>query len=351
MLIAPGTKPSLFYLSSEYRDALLQRRVKWNTDGLSEFTFIRTYARTKSNNKLENWNDCVIRVIEGQFSILKTYARINHIPWDEARGQRLAQEAADRMFCFKWLPPGRGLWMMGSDFVWERGSGCLNNCYFISTKDIGKTVEDTLFPFEFLMDMSMLGGGVGFDTKGAQNNIVIKGYTKEKETFVVEDTREGWIAALSITVKNGIYGGPLIELDTHKVRGPGQPIRGFGGVSSGPDPLIMLIKGVTDILATRAGEILSSVTITDVMNLEGKCVVSGNVRRSSEIGFSDPDDQSFFEMKNWSKHPVEMDSRAPDELLAESPTDYELYNTNIWNASNGIKISSYQEIPRSSLGL
>jgi len=61
-------------------------------------------------------------------------------------------------------PPGRGLWMMGTDYIYERGSAALNNCAFVSTDEIQVSFSE---PFCFLMDMSMLGVGVAFDTKGA----------------------------------------------------------------------------------------------------------------------------------------------------------------------------------------
>ena len=96
------------------------------------------------------------------------------------------------MFDMKFLPPGRGLWAMGSEITEERGLYAgLNNCAFVSTETIK---EDLSKPFKFLMDMSMLGVGVGFDTKGA-GEIMIKGpdYRRVPENFVIPDSREGWV--------------------------------------------------------------------------------------------------------------------------------------------------------------
>ena len=43
------------------------------------------------------------------------------------------------------------------------------------------------------MDASMLGVGVGFDTKGA-GEIIVKGIDKNRETeYQIPDTREGWV--------------------------------------------------------------------------------------------------------------------------------------------------------------
>lgn len=52
---------------------------------------------------------------------------------------------------------------MGSPLTEERGLfAALNNCAFVSTRDLDR---DPIRPFTFLMDASMLGVGVGFDTK------------------------------------------------------------------------------------------------------------------------------------------------------------------------------------------
>ena len=346
MLIAPGTKPVQFTISKKNREDLLSRPVVWNIPGLSEFTFIRTYARKKANGKLETWNECVVRVIEGMFSILKTHAKMNHLPWDEKRGQKLAIEAADRMFCFKWLPPGRGLWIMGTDFMWDKGGAALNNCAFVSTQCMGESEEETVQPFTFLMDMSMLGVGVGFDTAGAKNELLVKGYSDSETVFPVADDREGWVDLIAEVIKNGIYGGPRVYPDTSNVRGPGLPIRGFGGVSSGPGPLLDCVDGIVAVIENRAGQNITSTDIVDIQNIIGKCVVSGNVRRTAEIGFADAEDEAFFTMKNASLFPVESGVCGPDELREASPDDYEAYNANLWNTQNGIAkaiVQKYQD--------
>jgi ribonucleoside-triphosphate reductase (thioredoxin) len=39
------------------------------------------------------------------------------------------------------------------------------------------------------------------------------------------------------------------------------------------------------------------------MNLIGKCVVSGNIRRTAEIAFGEFDDQEFINLKNYEMYP------------------------------------------------
>lgn len=55
---------------------------------------------------------------------------------------------------------------MGSKITEERNLyAALNNCAFVSTAQ--PTVDKFIDTFTFLMDSSMIGVGVGFDTKGA----------------------------------------------------------------------------------------------------------------------------------------------------------------------------------------
>ena len=62
------------------------------------------------------------------------------------------------------------------------------------------------------------------------------------------------------------------------------------------------------------------------MNIIGKIVVAGNVRRTAEIAFSEPEDTDFMEMKNWETAGVETGSKAPEELKLLNSQDYDLYN-------------------------
>lgn len=326
-MISPKVTPVLFHLDNQFCDKLREAVIPWGFIGLSEFTYYRTYARLKANGNLEAWADCVIRVIEGMYSILKTHAALSHIPWDDTKAQRHAHEAAWRLFTFRWTPPGRGLWMMGTPFVWERGGACLNNCGFVSTDNIK---EDLSKPFRFLMDMSMLGVGVGFDTAGA-NQIEVHVPQGEIDIYRVPDTREGWVEVIGRQIDSYLIPGKRpVGIDPQDIRPYGVPIKGFGGVASGPTPLVQGFHGIADILRQRAGKgnnKLSSTDIVDIQNLIGKLVVAGNVRRSAEIAFSTLQDEEFMEMKSWGKFGVETGAVAPPEMREASEDDYERYNS------------------------
>lgn len=325
-MLTIGKNPIRFQLKKEFKDSLLSEKVNWGYGGLSAFTYYRTYSRKKDNGKLENWGDTVIRVIEGMFSILKTHAITSEHTWNEKRAHKLAEEAAQRLFEFKWTPPGRGLWMMGTPFVWDKGGAALNNCGFVSTEDIDAEMSK---PFAFLMDMSMVGVGVGFDTKGA-GKIASYVPSGDPEVITVEDSREGWVELISCLIDSYLEEGsnPVLP-DTRLVRDYGEPIEGFGGVASGPEPLVQGFYGIKDILEKRAlsgNPLITSTDITDIMNIIGKIVVAGNVRRTAEIAFGEPDDEDFTEMKDWAKFPVETGGKAPLELKEINEEDYDLYN-------------------------
>ncbi|GAG46200.1 unnamed protein product, partial [marine sediment metagenome] len=180
--------------------------------------------------------------------------------------------------------------------VKKKGSACLNNCSFISTKELATDFAD---PFCFLMDMSMLGVGVGGDTKGA-GLVIVKEPRQGNFTFVVEDSREGWVELIRTILTAYVGKGALPnEIDYSKVRPYGAPIRGFGGTSSGPEPLKQLAeKDIPEILDSLADEPITATAIVDLFNAIGRCVVSGNVRRSAEIMFGNPDDKEFLNLKN-----------------------------------------------------
>lgn len=57
------------------------------------------------------------------------------------------------------------------------------------------------------------------------------------------------------------------------------------------------------MLGANAGAPLSVTCIVDVMNLIGRCIVAGNVRRTAEIAFGDPDCQEYVQLKNYDVNP------------------------------------------------
>jgi len=296
-----------FKLHDEFVDQYINKKVDWGyQDGagnsIGEITFFRTYSRKKADGTKEKWPEVCRRVIEGMYSILKDHCRENRLPWNEKKAQNSATEAFDRMFHFKWLPPGRGLWMMGTPFVHERkNSAALQNCSFVSTGDMTKFHPET--PFAFLMEASMLGVGVGFDTEGAKKDFAIY-EPVGSEKIIIEDSREGWVNSMASLLRAYLTPNqPRPIFDYSLIRPAGEPIRGFGGVAAGPDPLIDLHVAIDKLFVSRSGDKLTSRDIVDISNHIGRCVVAGNVRRSAELALGEADDEEFLNLKNYKDNP------------------------------------------------
>ena len=299
---------------------------------LGEFVFYRTYSHDG-----ETWNDVVIRVIEGLMSIRKTHYAKNKLDWNEKKMQALASEMAISMFNFEWLPPGRGLWSLGTKLPVLRGGMSLNNCAAVSTKD------DIVHAAEWCMDALMCGAGVGFDTtwKGK----VEMPDKKDSEVFEIPDSREGWVQSLiklmCAYIDSPKYGkNKFPTFDYSKIRAAGEPIKTFGGTASGPGPLMVMhkriekfldnlcngrVEVVTEISPEGYSNVLEDISgdfkkkgctyvtaskdysmtrgIADIFNAIGACVVAGNVRRSSQICLGEVEDDDFLNLKNYESNP------------------------------------------------
>ena len=296
----PTYKP--FRLAKVFTQKYSKVKPPFGFNGLGELVYRRTYSRVKADGTNEQWFETVERVVNGTYNMQKRWVLERGLPWSEHKAQESAQEMYDRMFNMKFLPPGRGLWAMGSPITEERGLFMsLNNCAFVSTENLQ---EDFSKPFIFLMDCSMLGVGVGFDTKGA-GKITIKGPKKNRqpEIFEIPDTREGWVTSVEILLDSYFKATPEIQFNYNKIRKEGEVIQGFGGIASGPKPLIDLHNTLKSILDKQIGEQISVTTIVDIMNLIGKCVVSGNVRRTAEIVFGDGKSDEYLDLKNYKVNP------------------------------------------------
>ena len=310
-----------FKLADAFVSAYRDRPVPWGyTDvagnSVGEITFLRTYSRLLPDGRKETWPEVCERVINGMFSLQKDHAKANRLPWSDVKAQRTAEDAFDRLFNFKWTPPGRGLWMMGTPLVMEgRNSAALQNCAFVSTADM--TRNDPAGPFAFLMEASMLGIGVGFDLKGADKGFpvyapeIVEEYERANVRQAIPDSREGWVSSVTRLLESYlIKGRARITFDYSAIRPAGEPIKTFGGTAAGPDPLRKLHDSLRRVLDRRLASEparkdgvaeLTREDILDIGNLIGVCVVSGNVRRSAELALGSIDDAAFLAAKDFSQ--------------------------------------------------
>ena len=293
-----------FHLSDDFIKKYEKMEPEWGFDigggnSLSELTFIAKYSRKKEDGSKERWYEVCQRCIEGMYSILKDHAKYQRTPWNEFKAQKSAQDAYERMFHFKWTPPGRGLQHMGTEYIHTNRNGSrLINCSAISTEKISThSAYEATMPFVRLMEMSMSGIGVGVDCRGA-GRITLHQPSDETEIFVVPDTREGWAASLGKLLESFFFKNrKTVKFDYSEVRPEGAPLKSFSGTASGPDPLRRMHEQISELLSNREGELLTSRDIVDITNLTGKATVAGGSRRSALISFGEIDDEDYVNLR------------------------------------------------------
>lgn len=348
MTILELDPPTAEWLTFELPDEFVDRYrgLQPFPTALGEATFWRTYSRSDNprlplapaclrgactcdgehQHVMETWADVCRRVVEGMQTIEHRHCLAGGINWNDDKAQRAAQEAFDLMFHFKWTPPGRGLSFMGTAFVHRDGEvEALQNCAFVSTQDIA---NEPGAPFGWLMSMSMLGVGVGFDTRGAGTLKVHKPQGEPIAPFQIPDSREGWADSVRVLIESYFpipsYGEPVVAFDYSLIRPRGAPIKRFGGWASGPEALQDCHERIREVLDAQDDKLLSSTTITDLMNIIGVAVVAGNARRSAEIAIGEADDQEFVELKS----PAAMERRGEwawmsnNSVIVEPGQDY-----------------------------
>lgn len=278
----------LFQLDADFLEPYRSRPVRWGFGDLSWVTYQRSYSRDG-----ERWWQTCRRVIEGMFTVQRIHCLAQRLPWEEEKAHHFAQDAYDRVWNFKWTPPGRGLWIMGAPFMYERGGAALNNCGFVSTRDLA---QDYALPFVWMFQMSMLGVGVGFDTRGKETVTLCP--PRIGDVHVIDDSREGWSEALGRLLDAYAGNGSLpSQWDFSQIRPKGVPLKSFGGVASGPNPLHTMLESLRDLYDVYVGKKVDARLIVDTMNIVGRCVVAGGVRRSAQIAFGEAEDTQFLDLK------------------------------------------------------
>jgi ribonucleoside-diphosphate reductase alpha chain len=295
---------------------------KFGFDKLGEVMYYRSYSRIKPDGNQEQWADTVIRVINGVISIRKDWYAKMHVPWHEDKWQTFAKNMAVSMFNMNFLPSGRNLWGMGTQYVFDRGSCSLYNCAAINSTNLSESSYWT---------MDMLFNGVGVGIKNDWNGILKIPNKNNKELFVIPDTREGWAKSIKILI-NAYTNGKFPYFDYSKIRKKGEIIKSFGGKASGADPLIKTHKQIENILDSfNYGKISKTQLVSDIFNIIGTCVVSLGVRRGAEILLGKPDDHIFINLKNKKIFPERENWSwmSNNSVILEKREDFEKHLPNI----------------------
>jgi adenosylcobalamin-dependent ribonucleoside-triphosphate reductase len=269
----------------------------WSSVGL--LTYKRTYSRKYHEDDsdtapTEEFPETISRVINA----CRDQLNVGFTPEEEDRLRYY-------FLTLKASSAGRFLWQLGTKTVDRLGLASLQNCAFTS-------VNGPIVPFTWTMDMLALGAGVGYNIQRKNVELIPEVRTWFKAPtrvdnggadFIIPDSREGWVRFLAKTLKAAFLSAReekgTFTFSTQVIRGKGSPIKGFGGVASGPEDLCWGINEISKILIKRSGRKIRPIDALDIMNIIGHIIVAGNVRRSAQIAIGDPDDIEFLLAKRW----------------------------------------------------
>jgi ribonucleoside-diphosphate reductase alpha chain len=123
---------------------------------------------------------------------------------------------------------------------------------------------------------------------------------RRQDTFVVEDSLEGWGRAVQVATWLAWSGHDRKEFfDYSALRAKGEPLRRRGGYSSGPDPLRELIAAIYAVCGGARGRKLRSTEVHYLYTLVGEAIVCGGVRRMAAIDTGDLRDRGMRDYKDW----------------------------------------------------
>jgi ribonucleoside-triphosphate reductase len=272
------------------------KKVKWGEIGY--ITFKRTYARRLENDNPNSKTEEFWQVVEREIDSCEKQLNIN---FTEQEKEFYFNTRMD----LKWSVAGRFMWQLGTNTVDKLGLPSLQNC-------AGVVVDSPIRPFTWAFEMLMLGSGVGYNIQReyvyqlpkVKNEIKIKRIDNSSADFIIPDTREGWVKFLGKVLKAHFYSGEGFTYSTQLIRSKGAPIKGFGGLASGPEELCWGIEEISKILNSRSNQKVRPIDCLDIMNIIGYIVVSGNVRRSAQIAIGDYDDLEYLKAKRWDLHSI-----------------------------------------------
>ncbi len=246
---------------------------------LAEFIYYRTYSRwIEKEGRRETWIETVDRYMD--FMKENLGGSLTKEEYEEIREAILKQDV---------MPSMRLMWSAGP--AARRTNVCAYNCSFIAPtklKDFGEIIY-----------LSMCGTGVGFSVESqyVESLPQIQKQTGEKlPTHVIGDSKEGWADALVLGLETW-FSGKDIDFDYSQVRPSGSKLKTMGGKSSGPEPLMDLLKFAREKVLSKQGKRLSTIDTHDIICKIGQVVVAGGVRRSALISLSDLDDPAIRDAK------------------------------------------------------
>lgn len=237
----------------------------WGSLGF--LTAARTYFRREDNGSFKN---AILRVLIACQNQLKVGFTNNEL-----------RTAYEHFMKLRGSVAGRFLWTLGTETVARYGLLSLQNCAFVK-------VDDPIRPFTWCLDCLMCGTGVGVNVQRCNVGLlppvidkeieIVRKDTKDAD-FIIPDSRQGWVCFLEQVLRSFFFTGRGFTYSTVCIRPAGLPILGFGGTSSGPEPLAEGCVNICSVLSARRGQKLRPIDCMDIIDIIGSIVVAGNVRR------------------------------------------------------------------------
>ncbi len=271
----------------------MDKNIKTPWGEIGYITFKRTYARRLKEDDPSSETEEFYQVVQRELNACEKQLKLFFTEEEK-------KNYFETRMQLKWSVAGRFMWQLGTKTVDQLGLPSLQNC-------AGVVVDNPIRPFTWTMEMLMLGAGVGYNIQKeyvyqipkVKRKIKIQRVDTADADFIVPDTREGWIKLLGKALKAHFYSGEGFTYSTQLIRSKGAPIKGFGGLASGPEELCWGIEEIHKILNSRAGKKVQPIDCLDIMNIIGFVVVSGNVRRSAQLAIGDSDDIEYLKAKRW----------------------------------------------------
>ncbi len=282
---------------------------------LGEFVYYRTYSRwLPEEHRREYWWETVKRAVEYNCSLAPTT-------------REEAEKLYDNVYNLRNFLAGRTLWTASTESSKKYGMSNYN-CSFI--------VIDTFRAYQDIFYLLMVGSGVGFRVlpedveklpKIRQDVEIIHKYYEpvpreerreytdfdfegDMVTLNIGDSKEGWVQALEyyfkFLIEHSFRAVKRIVFNYDSVRPKGEKLKTFGGTASGHQSLKTMFTKIDKLLKEKPERELDNqnrvklkpIDAMDIANIIAENVVSGGVRRSSQICLFSADDQEIAQAKN-----------------------------------------------------
>ena len=282
-------------------------------DQLGSFVYSRTYSRfIPQLNRREFWWETVRRAVEYNCSLAPTT-------------REEAERLYDNIFNLRQFLSGRTLWV---------GATPVSSAYPMANYNCAFEVIDDYHAYHDLFYLLMVGSGVGIRVLKSDAaklpqvrtnlEIIHKAYNarpvKERNEYTnlsfsgdtamlsIGDSKEGWAQAIEhyfdVLTNQEYTKIRKIMVEYDSIRPRGERLKVFGGTASGYESMLTMLDKIHRVIATaglREGSAriqLRPIDLLDIANIIGENVVSGGVRRTSEIGLIDQDDTECIQAKS-----------------------------------------------------